>query len=151
MPINIVTTEKHLQLYEPYINNSLPTRKNLKWGINELNGEYRPVQNAPFVLTPKRYSMLSREVNLTLIALLGGTIQFLNFSRRLYNLQAVLTCSLIYLISKTPQSLLVTPFVQICHWHPWISHCCTLSSSLLAMSPTFIAKFYERTTNTKNW
>ena len=111
-----------------------------------INGEYRPVHNAHFVLTPKRYSMLSLDVNLTLIALLGRTIQFLIFSRRLYNLEAVLTCSLIYLVSKTPQLLLVTPFVQICYWHPQINHCCTLSSSLLAMSSIFIKTLYGRRT-----
>ena len=115
-----------------------------------INGEYRPVQNAHFVLTPKRYSMLSLDVNLTLIALLGGTIQFLIFSCRLYNLRAVLTCSLIYLVSKTPQLLLVTPFVQVCYWHPQINHCFTLSSSLLAMSPIFIKTLYGRRTNIKN-
>ena len=33
-----------------------------------LNGDYRPVQNPPFFSTPKRYSMLSLDVNFTLIA-----------------------------------------------------------------------------------
>ena len=48
---------------------------------------------------------------------------------------------------NTFQLQLVTPFVQICYWHPQINHCCTLSSSLLAMSPIFIKTLYGRRTN----
>ena len=58
-----------------YISNSLPTRKNLKtWGISS-NSE------CTFCL-----NMLWLNVNPTLIVLLGGTIPFLIFLRRLYNL-----------------------------------------------------------------
>ena len=76
----LLSTQEHLQFYIRYINNSLPTRKNMvRW-------DYHKVLIAPFVLILNHSFMLSLVVNSTLIALPGDTTQSLTSLPSHFNL-----------------------------------------------------------------
>ena len=126
-----------------YINNSLPTRKNLnKWGISS-SSECTFCLNTETLLhvVAGCQSYLDRFTwrHNSILNFLAQTLQSASGFDLFSDLPGFKNPSIVTGDTFRPDLLLASP-----------NHCCTLSSSLLAMSPIFIKTLYGRRTNIKN-